>query len=88
MPVVARGGKLVGAFTLCAIRLDVLQRGAPSGPIAGVAAQAAIAMDNARLFASARELIDKLEKTNAELDQFAYVGKATIRRLPCAASRT
>jgi light-regulated signal transduction histidine kinase (bacteriophytochrome) len=41
--------------------------------VAGVAATAAIAMDNARLFQEAHELIAALEKSNRELDQFAYV---------------
>ncbi|HEU0036919.1 MAG TPA: GAF domain-containing protein [Kofleriaceae bacterium] len=41
--------------------------------LAGVAATAAIAMDNARLFQEARDLIAALEKSNRELDQFAYI---------------
>ena len=39
----------------------------------GLAAQAAVAMDNARLYGDAQRLIKALEASNRELDQFAYV---------------
>ena len=72
LPVVARGGKIMGAFVVghdqTGIFTDSTERF-----LSAVAAQAAIAIDNARLFTSAHELIKQLEKTNAELDQFAYV---------------
>jgi signal transduction histidine kinase len=72
MPITARGGKLVGAFVFGHEDAGMFTEGTER-LLTGVASQAAIAMDNARLFESARELIDQLEKTNAELDQFAYV---------------
>ena len=72
VPVIARGGALVGAFAFGHDEPgrfgEITER-----LLAGVAGLAAIAMDNAHLFAAARDLIDELEKKNAELDQFAYV---------------
>src|SRR6185312_6301642 len=72
VPVAGRGGSTIGALLFGHERTRVFSS-ATERLIEGVAAQAAIAMDNARLFAEATALIDKLERTNRDLDQFAYV---------------
>lgn len=77
-PVIARGGRAIGALvfghghagTFGETTEDLLD---------GVSAQAAIAIDNARLFEDARRLIETLERKNAELDQFAYVASHDLK---------
>jgi GAF domain-containing protein/two-component sensor histidine kinase len=47
--------------------------------VSGVAAQAGTAMDNARLFREAERLISELDKSNRDLDQFAYVASHDLK---------
>jgi light-regulated signal transduction histidine kinase (bacteriophytochrome) len=77
-PVVVRGGKVIGALVFGHEQAGAFTEN-NERLITGVAAQAAIAMDNARLFRNAHELITQLEKTNAELDQFAYVASHDLK---------
>lgn len=72
VPVTGRGGRAIGALVFGHAQPGMFSE-ETERLIAGVAATAAIAMDNARLFQEARDLITALESTNRELDEFAYI---------------
>lgn len=72
VPVTARSGEVLGGIFLGHAEPGVFS-GRAESLVVGLADQAAVAMDNARLYSEARRLIHALEATNRELDQFAYV---------------
>lgn len=78
VPVVSRNGTVIGGLffghpqpAMFTERHEEL--------VGGVAAQAAIAMDNARLFTEAQKLIAELDESNKDLDQFAYIASHDLK---------
>jgi GAF domain-containing protein len=78
VPVVSRNGRSLGSLLFG--HGEPAQFGEHAQRLAvAVAGHAAAALDNARLFADAQRLIKELEKTNAELDLFAYAASHDLR---------
>ncbi len=71
-PVVSRSGEVIGGIFLGHEDVAVFDERAEAVAMA-LAAQAAVAIDNARLYGEAKHLIRALEQSNRDLDQFAYV---------------
>jgi signal transduction histidine kinase len=78
VPVVSRTGQVIGGLFFGHQKPGVFSERAQR-LVVGLAAHAGTAMDNARLFADQQRLIKELEKTNGELDQFAYAASHDLR---------
>ncbi|MEZ4375952.1 MAG: GAF domain-containing protein [Polyangiaceae bacterium] len=72
VPVRGRGGEVLGGLFFGHKEPGIFTKQAER-LVSGVAVQAAIAMDNAALFTKAQNLIERLARSNRELDQFAYI---------------
>jgi GAF domain-containing protein/AmiR/NasT family two-component response regulator/two-component sensor histidine kinase len=78
VPVISRSGAVIGGLFFGHPQPAVFSERSQM-LVSGVAAQAATAMDNARLFRDAQRLISQLDKSNKELDQFAYVASHDLK---------
>lgn len=78
VPIPSRTGRFVGALFLGHDRPGAFDERSQRLAV-GLASHAATAMDNATLFGEQQRLIEALEKTNTELDQFAYAASHDLR---------
>ena len=78
VPVRGRRGDVIGGIALGHSRHGAFDSRAEQ-LVTGLASLTATATDSARLFREARELITALEKSNRDLDQYAYVTSHDLR---------
>src|SRR5262249_52337394 len=67
IPVISRSGKVIGALLFGHSRPGVFSERSER-LVVGLAAQAAIALDNAALYQEAQQLIEALERSNRDLE--------------------
>ena len=78
VPLVSRAGIALGVLAFGHCGAKAFSERAEK-LVVGLASQAAIAMDNARLLDEAQKLIGALERSNQELDNFAYVASHDLK---------
>jgi PAS domain S-box-containing protein len=78
VPVVSRGGEVLGGLFFGHSGADVFTKSAED-IVKGVAAQAAIAIDNSRLFETISHKNDELLKINSDLDNFVYTASHDLK---------
>jgi len=72
VPVISRSGRVIGGLFFGHSKPGMFSE-RNERLVLGLASQAAIALDNAALYQEAQQLIEALERSNKDLDQFAYV---------------
>jgi K+-sensing histidine kinase KdpD len=86
VPVISRSGRVIGGLFFGHSKPGMFSE-RNERLVLGLASQAAIALDNAALYQEAQQLIEALERSNKDLDQFAYVTSHDLKA-PLRGTRT